>query len=461
MSLSGGNYFDFIVGNLPWDDEIDKKILIKCKNELLSQGGTLALITSASWLRGAGSKNRELRSVLIHSGNIKKICTYPAEVFINQITQKPIKAIGASLLYTKDEKQTDTTLVRYFGDTALITTSDLHENNGIMLYFGDEGKQLWDICIKRCKKVPLLRYTPSDKPKIHFSSKIDLNYLGSSKPLGSITGKNLLTGVKLDIDGSNGWVPELKIDSDRTLDDNAAKRYMLEFDYNQEHLAQNSYYHFSMRLFGILLGMTSTISHVNRRTLGELPCDILQKKYNSIEEYEKAYYESKNLTQEMVDWIKSLGNNYGDIKNLKGDDTVFEIARSIDRIKKTGEVFTPVKYVDDMLTDLIPLGMCQNDRRILEPCCGDGNFVVAIIKKKLNENMSPTDALKTTYAIDLMEDNVKLCRARILNLVGDTNEHRILVEHNIVQANVLKSWDFRNWCRKETQEEYNQALLGI
>jgi len=453
--------FDFIIGNVPWDDEVDKIFLIKCKTEILAPYGTMALITSASLLRGGGSKNRQLRSILINSGNINKIYTYPADVFINPITQKPIKAIGSCLLYNNGSTQTQPTLIRYFGNTTFETKTNISERDGVILYLGDRGKQLWDICTTNVKKIPLCKYIPSDKPKIHFNSKLDLNYFGSSKPLGTITGKKILTGVQIDLDGNNYWHPQLKPNSNRLQDDNAAKRYMLEFEYNQEQLAKNAYYHLSMRLSGLLLGMSNTISHVNKRSLGELPYDILQGKYDSIEEYELAYYKSKKLSHEMIEWIEVVGKNNGNVDNLKGDNTVYEICRSIDRVKQTGEVFTPVRYIDDIIDDMYMAGMCNQGKRTLEPSCGDGNFVVAIIHKKLECGITKTSALKTTYAIDLMKDNVELCRKRVLELVGNTPEYSSIVKSNIVQADSLNGWDFTNWERKETQEECINSLLEM
>jgi len=60
--------------------------------------------------------------------------------------------------------------------------------------------------------------------------------------------------------------------------------------------------------------------------------------------------------------------------------------RSRERIRDLGEVFTPDKYVEDML-DL--LGQeCKNfwaneNRVFFEPCCGHGNIVLAIYRRRL------------------------------------------------------------------------------
>ena len=58
--------------------------------------------------------------------------------------------------------------------------------------------------------------------------------------------------------------------------------------------------------------------------------------------------------------------------------------RSKDRVRDLGEVFTPRWVVDDML-DLIPAPMWlpHPSATFLEPACGDGNFLVAVLERKL------------------------------------------------------------------------------
>jgi len=434
--------FDFIVGNVPWDKEIDKIFLQKCKNDLLSDTGKMALITSASYLRGGSNSNKELRSSFL-SGNVKKISTYPGSAFISPVTNKPIKGIGACIFFANGESQKETELIRYFGTTALHTTTVFTTSNGTILYLGEEGKQLWNICTVGQKRMPLVPYQPSTKPKIHFNSKLDINYIGGSKPLEFLTGSKLLTGVKLDLDGSVVWIPDLK---NGTHTDNAAKRYMLTFD--DEFQAVNAYYHFKMRIFGLLLCMTTTISHVNRQSLGSMPYDILTgKAYRSQEEYERAYYKSKNLSIELIEWVRTVGSDHYNTINLKNDLIVSEIKRSSERVKITGEIFTSHQHTADIIADLAEAGLCDSDKITLEPTCGDGNFILAIIKEKLRCGQSPKEALETTFGIDLMEDNVKLCHRRLLELVGDTVENRRIVQHNIVCADFLTGWDFSTWTR--------------
>ena len=130
-----------------------------------------------------------------------------------------------------------------------------------------------------------------------------------------------------------------------------------------------------------------------------------------------------------------------------------EIIRDKSRINKTGEVFTPDELVKVMV-DTLPeeLFLPENDKNFLDPACGDGQLIIGVLTKKLGMGYSPTDAVATTYGVDLMPDNVEVCKERIRSLikkhtkkstVSSTVEHKI--EKNIVCHDSL-DWDFDNWC---------------
>ena len=53
------------------------------------------------------------------------------------------------------------------------------------------------------------------------------------------------------------------------------------------------------------------------------------------------------------------------------------------RAKKFGEVFTSKKEVNNML-NLVDNETVRIDSRFLEPACGDGNFLIKILERKLN-----------------------------------------------------------------------------
>ena len=97
------------------------------------------------------------------------------------------------------------------------------------------------------------------------------------------------------------------------------------------------------------------------------------------------------------------------------------------RVADFGEVFTAEREVQAML-DLVKDEAERIDSRFLEPACGDGNFLIAILKRKLNTvvrrykgkqedfEINVLITLGSIYAIDLLEDNIILARERLLNI---------------------------------------------
>lgn len=102
-----------------------------------------------------------------------------------------------------------------------------------------------------------------------------------------------------------------------------------------------------------------------------------------------------------------------------------KLIKTKDRVKKHGEVFTPVKIVNDML-NLEGLKEKIEDIRttILEPSVGEGVFLTEILKRRFNKILNESSnilefennaliSLSTIYGIELLEDNVKKCRINI------------------------------------------------
>ncbi len=93
-----------------------------------------------------------------------------------------------------------------------------------------------------------------------------------------------------------------------------------------------------------------------------------------------------------------------------------KIIKSRDRVRDNGEVFTPSWLVEDMLNLVSDEDWADPKKIFLEPACGNGNFLVAIYKKKIASGSTPLQALQTIYGIDIMPDNIKECRQRLLRL---------------------------------------------
>ena len=96
--------------------------------------------------------------------------------------------------------------------------------------------------------------------------------------------------------------------------------------------------------------------------------------------------------------------------------------KSRQRVAQHGEVFTNPREVNAML-DLVRDESFRLDSRFLEPACGDGNFLIEILRRKLSllrDIKSPTEwefqsliAVGSCYGIELLEDNAEACRVRL------------------------------------------------
>ena len=128
------------------------------------------------------------------------------------------------------------------------------------------------------------------------------------------------------------------------------------------------------------------------------------------------------------------------------------------RVKATGEVFTPTELVREML-EQIPIGQFQDHTKtFLDPSCGDGQFLGEVLIRKMENGSTFEQALSTVYGVDLMIDNVDLCRERLL---CGREDLRHIVEQNIYQADGLKfSYDFcpMSETRKKREEKLRRQV---
>lgn len=102
--------------------------------------------------------------------------------------------------------------------------------------------------------------------------------------------------------------------------------------------------------------------------------------------------------------------------------------KSRERVAEHGEVFTAEREVNAML-DLVKQETERIDSRFLEPACGTGNFLVEILRRKLDVvyrqyqsqvsqvQLQSTIAVSNIYGIDIMTDNIVECRQRLLDIL--------------------------------------------
>ena len=126
------------------------------------------------------------------------------------------------------------------------------------------------------------------------------------------------------------------------------------------------------------------------------------------------------------------------ISHARNRNYLNKIDRDYLRIKATGEVFTPLDIITKKLNDLEnhdPLLFSDPSKTFLEPSCGDGNFLSEVLIRKIENGSTFEQALSTIYGVDLMQDNVDLCRERLL---CGREDLRHIVERNIVCADALR-----------------------
>ena len=91
------------------------------------------------------------------------------------------------------------------------------------------------------------------------------------------------------------------------------------------------------------------------------------------------------------------------------------------------------------------------EKTFCEPCFGNGQFILAIIYKRLIAGVDLMTTLKTLFGVELMEDNVQETKDRILDMLDkmEIEYHRPsvmkILNKNLVCSDFFK-WDFENWC---------------
>lgn len=99
--------------------------------------------------------------------------------------------------------------------------------------------------------------------------------------------------------------------------------------------------------------------------------------------------------------------------------------KSKERVSQFGEVFTAPREVNAML-DLVKDECDRVDSKFLEPACGEGAFLVEILRRKLTaahymggffgyEHLSIV-AVASIFGIDIQPDNVGMARQRLFDV---------------------------------------------
>lgn len=128
------------------------------------------------------------------------------------------------------------------------------------------------------------------------------------------------------------------------------------------------------------------------------------------------------------------------------------------RVKSTGEVFTPTSLVQEILEQIPIEQFTDPTKTFLDNSCGDGQFLSEVLIRKMENGSTFEQALQTIYGVDLMIDNVDLCRERLL---CGREDLRHIVEQNIYQADGLKfSYNFEpmSETRRKREQQHRRRV---
>lgn len=130
------------------------------------------------------------------------------------------------------------------------------------------------------------------------------------------------------------------------------------------------------------------------------------------------------------------------------------IIKSKYRVQDAGEVYTPADIVK-LGISLIDDTICNTDAKILEPTCGNGNFIVGLLDRKLQLEKSRNNLtiytvmriISNIYGVDIKFDNICETKYRVIGLVKEyidisETDYKILkhlLDRNIVWGNTLTS----------------------
>jgi type I restriction-modification system DNA methylase subunit len=92
------------------------------------------------------------------------------------------------------------------------------------------------------------------------------------------------------------------------------------------------------------------------------------------------------------------------------------VNRSKERMQKNSETFTPTHLVIEMMQQMLINNpdVFAPGKTVLDPACGDGQLLVPVKwYKVLVHGMSEEDAVNDLYGVDIMPDNVEVCKRRL------------------------------------------------
>jgi hypothetical protein len=131
--------------------------------------------------------------------------------------------------------------------------------------------------------------------------------------------------------------------------------------------------------------------------------------------------------------------------------------KSDSRVANFGEVFTNKREVNAII-DLVSNEALRIESRFLEPACGEGQFLISVLERKVDTfrkkfkkfqhdfEVSLFTSVSSIYGIDILLDNVQLCRESLFTFsenlyrktfTSNVNEEFLKSIHYVISKNIV------------------------
>ncbi len=166
----------------------------------------------------------------------------------------------------------------------------------------------------------------------------------------------------------------------------------------------------------------------------------------------------------------------GKSTGMPSDVKKSKIIKSKDRVRERAEVFTGPREVNNILA--LTQATSNPYWRFLEPACGNGNFLEAILRQRLerlkqdriewhakNREFSVLKVLSTIYGVDIAEDNIEECKKRLQGVVFEyfkkkSSKGFLLAMDEIMRTNLIVG-DMLNGKDKVYFVEYTTPMKNF
>ena len=175
----------------------------------------------------------------------------------------------------------------------------------------------------------------------------------------------------------------------------------------------------------------------SQRELEAAAIKLLMDHYDSTASSEAIYDNNSERISECERFLQD--NNFSpDIENVI---SFFETFEDTGAVSRNGIVFTPLyiaKYMVKLM--LASLSSWNEDIRILDPCCGCGIFLLAVIEEVHDRFNIPVREIieNNIYGFDILNENVRRCRSILKVVCLKYNESYAGLDDNIFTLDSLR-----------------------